>query len=590
MNVNSILYFAAAIAVLSLHACSKDDIAAPGNTAPYTISASIDNTHKSRISMEDNNTTAVELKWKSTDKIYVVNSSSEGSTSNNTLFTFTVKAISADGKTASFTCPNYPVGATPAYALHQGESTHSTFNPASAIVYFNYIVAPDDLGSLADGFPLYAQPNSAGVLEFRPALGMLKLDITLPPTAEGEIMGLRIATKDRSRNLYNGEVSFSATGSVPQKLGTANVNQIQFSPLSAFQLPADKHLAIYLLMPPGNELAGKDLEIDLQTGSKLYTTAIRGAGIESGKCYPLKRGADKWSEAAFFTSGTGTSTDPYLISTGEQLRTLSRIYATTTDMTPLYFKLQNDIQLTTTEADPWMPIGRTNSELFYGDFDGGGHVIRGDLYLTDKDQINSGSYEYCFGLFGDARGRVSNLTHEGNVVFNGTETGGQSFFLYLGAIAAKAARTMTSCRHIGSVTCNAPNWTATIGVGGIAGFAKNSSASSSNFIGCTQTGTDSKLSVNAPKSGAVSIGGIVGEYAQGRMHTSRSETNIEATINATSSTVYFGALAGYKPDASARVYSTCSTFPGTLTIFRNGAQQMLKACGYGTVTTTAHTD
>ncbi|MEE1006358.1 MAG: dockerin type I repeat-containing protein, partial [Acutalibacteraceae bacterium] len=120
----------------------------------------------------------------------------------------------------------------------------------------------------------------------------------------------------------------------------------------------------------------------------------------------------KWdgTAATGFAGGTGTETDPYLISTGEQLAYL----VSTTDYNTTngkYFELTDDIYLNDVSSEDWYQNAENhewrfaNSEStgagFRGTLNGNGHIIYG-LY------INSGSYGWA-GLFPILRGEIKNL-------------------------------------------------------------------------------------------------------------------------------------------------------------------------------------
>ena len=99
------------------------------------------------------------------------------------------------------------------------------------------------------------------------------------------------------------------------------------------------------------------------------------------------RTCDVWDGqtiATEYTSGSGTSVDPFIITTGAQLAYLaqqSNEQASLTSSadwgTGLYFKLNNDIDLS---AGNWTPIcyDATNNykwKYFAGNFDGNGKII-----------------------------------------------------------------------------------------------------------------------------------------------------------------------------------------------------------------------
>ena len=109
--------------------------------------------------------------------------------------------------------------------------------------------------------------------------------------------------------------------------------------------------------------------------------------------------------ATSFASGTGTSSDPYVIETAAQLAYLCHFNGSSNNYSQnIYYKLGNDIILndisnyaewndSTAGLNQWTPIGGSYSK-FLGHFDGAGFAIRG-MYCT-------GNREY-YGLFGQVR-------------------------------------------------------------------------------------------------------------------------------------------------------------------------------------------
>ena len=83
-------------------------------------------------------------------------------------------------------------------------------------------------------------------------------------------------------------------------------------------------------------------------------------------------------EAAF--TGSGTSEDPYLVTSAEQLAQVT---------VAGHWKLGNDIELT----GNWVPIG-TEANPFTGNFDGDKHLIRG---LRTSSEDYSGLFGYISG-------------------------------------------------------------------------------------------------------------------------------------------------------------------------------------------------
>lgn len=107
----------------------------------------------------------------------------------------------------------------------------------------------------------------------------------------------------------------------------------------------------------------------------------------------------------FYTfKGRGSENDPYIISSAEELRHLSRMSNEVGLMgyfCSKYFKVTADIDLKASSKDPWIPLfvySNTQSK-FTGTFDGGGHTISG-IYTDSLDNA---------GLFAFSNGVVKNV-------------------------------------------------------------------------------------------------------------------------------------------------------------------------------------
>ncbi len=105
-----------------------------------------------------------------------------------------------------------------------------------------------------------------------------------------------------------------------------------------------------------------------------------------------------------FAGGDGTESDPYQISTPEQLAQLAANVNGGNDYNGKYFILTQDIDISSYTS--WVTIGNTNVH-FKGTFDGVGHTIK--INITNADLYR--------GLFGyvDASGTVKRLGVTGNM-------------------------------------------------------------------------------------------------------------------------------------------------------------------------------
>ena len=206
-------------------------------------------------------------------------------------------------------------------------------------------------------------------------------------------------------------------------------------------------------------------------------------------------GTDKWDGtlATSFSGGSGSSYDPYIITTGGQLL-LARNYS------DKYFALGGNIDLNNKN---WLPFE------FEGTLDGKGYTIS-NLYINRTD-----AYQ---GLFSKCSGTVSNLTVK-NVNINAPQCS------YVGVISGSGG-TFTNCKVIFGTTSSV---TGNNYVGGISGYGakitnchvESSSASPvvrgnrsvGGVIGCAEDNIE-WCTVNARIAAAYYVGGVVGEASQ----------------------------------------------------------------------------
>lgn len=122
-----------------------------------------------------------------------------------------------------------------------------------------------------------------------------------------------------------------------------------------------------------------------------------------------------------YAGGDGSKTNPYEIATAEQLAKLARdVNNGNTPQAFLgkYFKLTADIDLS---GGIWMPIGKyynygnVNNRLFFGKFDGNGHVIK-NMHIQWED-VDARKAKSVWGLFSTLQGESStNLTTVTNLI------------------------------------------------------------------------------------------------------------------------------------------------------------------------------
>lgn len=192
---------------------------------------------------------------------------------------------------------------------------------------------------------------------------------------------------------------------------------------------------------------------------------------------------DVWdgTTASGFAGGTGMENDPWRIENAEQLAYLAQQVNNGTDYEGNHFLLFSDLDLSGNE---WMPIG-TDSNPFWGGFDGGGHTITGMTITGDGDYV---------GLFGECRNFTAASSYIKSVTVKRANISGHS---HVGAIAGEGAN-ISDCYSIENTICAA--WC----VGGICGSLTG------NISGCYNSSSVSGNSIAGGIMGSASYEGNVG--------------------------------------------------------------------------------
>ncbi len=167
-----------------------------------------------------------------------------------------------------------------------------------------------------------------------------------------------------------------------------------------------------------------------------------------------------------FGAGSGTPSDPYLISTEAQFRnienTCTDVYVPgsgTEKQITGSFKLMKDITL----SGDWMAL----PYRFSGDFDGNGHSITYNMTLTQSD-INANEYQGLFG-FVVSGGKIHDLTLNNCSITSDTGTTlSRSDYVNIGIVAGSCYEAYA----LSNVTVNNPKIECKISnayIGGLAG-------------------------------------------------------------------------------------------------------------------------
>lgn len=162
-------------------------------------------------------------------------------------------------------------------------------------------------------------------------------------------------------------------------------------------------------------------------------------------------------------SGSGTESDPYLITDGSELAYLAAQIELGSRFENSFFRLENDIYLNDIsnydawdyifpQLTPWTPIGSVSfdedeagdeiintSRSFLGNFNGGGHTVYG-MFI---DGVGDRPFDSGFGLFGCSGGIIENLNVDCAYASTNDSLGALVGFMCGGAI--------TSCTSGGQI-------------------------------------------------------------------------------------------------------------------------------------------
>lgn len=260
--------------------------------------------------------------------------------------------------------------------------------------------------------------------------------------------------------------------------------------------------------------------------------------------------------STLFSGGTGTETDPYLITTADDLKTLTTEVNGTDDKIVdgatyknQFFKLVNDIDLKGTETNQWTSIGTylnsTINEPFSGTFDGNGKTITG-LYMNinyNGSTVNMPN----IGLFGYLKeATVKNLTVSGGSLVVSDNVWK---IIFMGGIAGKAHSSIIDNCHNAGVTITSGGTKGNHDIGGIVGESCDS-----KIMNCQNHAT---LQMREGVWGLV--GGVVGTNGDigGNPNTSSTMVNCvnfgDVSIDLTKAdqaNTYGGGVAGGNYDGS----------------------------------------
>ena len=259
-----------------------------------------------------------------------------------------------------------------------------------------------------------------------------------------------------------------------------------------------------------------------------------------------------YSQTAVVPVGSGSSSDPYLISTLGHLYWVSTSLINSSTFSASKFFLQtNDIDASATSSwtNKWIPIGGRTSiipsstsddenRVFQGTYNGAGFTISGITYSNNQSLNNLN------GFFGSVSGAILNLKLSNlSITTNSQKTGGLAAMLKVGG-------KIYNCSTSGNILST------NVSAGGLVG--QNQGTIFNSYSNCNVTATSvaggllglnqrsvydcySNGSVTTTANGA-HIGGLIAEFSVTPLF--RSYANTSVTIASGTTTTYDGGLIG----------------------------------------------
>lgn len=197
---------------------------------------------------------------------------------------------------------------------------------------------------------------------------------------------------------------------------------------------------------------------------------------------------------AFSGSGSGTSGDPY------QITTCSQLHEIVNNLSADYL-MKNDINC---NGVSFTPIGDTTSNFFVGKLDGGGHKITNLTINSDENGV---------GIFEEvgSGGVITNIGYESGSVTSGADSS------KLGSFAGVVSGgSITKSYSKASLTANNGGFIAPV-AGGLFGVGNSATVSDSYYSGNIVNATGENANDTGGISGAMTGGSITNSYSAGNL-------------------------------------------------------------------------
>ena len=249
-----------------------------------------------------------------------------------------------------------------------------------------------------------------------------------------------------------------------------------------------------------------------------------------------------WYETDYrddITQGSGSESDPYLITTRKQLAQLAYEVNSGDRKEGEYYQLANDIDLTQRldgERLLWVPIGLDEGHPFCGTLTNpNGYTITG--MMIDVSSVEASKY---FGLFGYLKGTVDGIHIAGDSEIKLSGQGDYNAGLLCGYVDGGSY--VKHC-NIEDSYITGTNLDGSIYIGGLIGFNAQSAGDGSENGRTFSCVVKTTISLKGNGSSSITAGGVIGR-SYGKVLDCHAVVDMTATGFSTSNKSYLGGIIG----------------------------------------------
>ena len=286
-------------------------------------------------------------------------------------------------------------------------------------VYYNIPTHTDGSFSKANISVAYTT-RTTPVLKFKNATSLIEFTRT-----EADVTQITLETAQENGGNLSGKFSINYTSASVYGISGWNSNSITVDldgngPWYVAINPCTLEAGSKIILTDSN---GNQYERTLSQGNTFHLNKIKTISVDAAYSGATQVASGSWA-------GSGTSTDPYLIASAADLERLANNVNSGTTYSGVCFKQIADIAVTASK----FPIGRNESYLFKGVFDGDFHTI-----------TFSGAHptsQYYGGLFGYVDGaKLQKIRVAGTIEQATSSDQYYTYMRYFGSVCAYAAGT-----------------------------------------------------------------------------------------------------------------------------------------------------